>query len=670
MKRIYSIILTLAFPLLMMAQGWSANYSGVMLQGFYWNSYSDTKWTNLETQADELSQYFNLVWIPQSANCGGTSMGYDDYYWFTDYNSSFGNESELRSLINTFKDKGIGTIADVVINHRKNVSTWVDFPAEIYKGVTYQLKSTDICADDDGGATKTWADANGYSLSSNNDTGEGWAGMRDLDHYSENVQTNVKAYLNMLLNDLEYTGFRYDMVKGYSGSFTGMYNNYANPTYSVGEYWDGSTNNVIAWLNATKVDNKIESAAFDFPFRYTVRDAINNSDWSKLGNTSVMSNASYRQYAVTFVENHDTEYRSSTDSQDPIKKDTLAANAFLIAMPGTPCVFLKHWKDCKKDIKAMINARKVAGITNTSTYNNFRSSTAYYANKVTGTNCDLLVAVGNVSNMSEPSTSTWTKVLSGYHYTYYLSNSAEVAWADFPSGNYDNPIDVKLTAVSGTSGAKLVYTIDGTIPVATSTSVASGTTINISNSCSLKVGLIVNGIIKNVISRDYTITNFEPYTATVYLKDPGWTSVYFYAWDASSVLSDSWPGKVITDTKTINGSKFYYRTFAVNTSDYTFNIIFDKGSNAGQTVDIGPISKDKYYEITSTTNKFTVKDITDDVTGIEEVTTGNDRKFNKVDVYSIDGRRLRSMPKGTAYSEALDGMSQGLYIINDKKVVK
>ena len=123
----------------------------------------------------------------------------------------------------------------MVINHRKNVSNWVDFPAETYKGVTYQMLSTDICADDDGGATRTWASQNGYSLSSNNDTGEGWGGMRDLDHKSQNVQNNVKAYLDMLLNDLGYVGFRYDMVKGYSGSYTKLYNESSNPTYSLGE---------------------------------------------------------------------------------------------------------------------------------------------------------------------------------------------------------------------------------------------------------------------------------------------------------------------------------------------------------------------------------------------------------------------------------------------------
>ena len=280
MKKIFTTLAAVLASVNMFAQGWPANYSGVMLQGFYWDSYFDSKWTNLEAQAPELSQYFNLVWIPQSANCGGDkSMGYDDFYWFTNYNSSFGNEKELRSLIQTFKSNGIGTIADVVINHRKNVSNWVDFPVETYKGVTYEMKSTDICANDDGGKTKKWADENGYKLSNIYDTGEDWDGMRDLDHSSENVQTIVKAYLDMLLNDFGYAGFRYDMVKGYSGKFTGIYNTATKPTYSVGEYWDGNVSVVKKWLNATKVNEQITSAAFDFPIRYVVRNAI-KGNWS------------------------------------------------------------------------------------------------------------------------------------------------------------------------------------------------------------------------------------------------------------------------------------------------------------------------------------------------------------------------------------------------------
>ena len=405
-------------------QGWPENYSGVMLQGFYWDGYADAQWSRLESQADDLATTFSLVWIPQSANCGGQSMGYDDLYWFANYNSSFGTADELKSMIKTFKTKGIGTIADVVINHRKNVSNWVDFPKETYKGVTYELKSTDIVADDDKGATKTWATKNAYQLSANNDSGEGWDGMRDLDHKSENVQNNVKAYLKMLLEDFGYAGFRYDMVKGYSGQYTQLYNNDAMPKYSVGECWDG-TNTIKNWIEATGKT----SAAFDFQFRYTVRNAANNGDWTRLakqndGNWPLVSdnysNGSYRRYAVTFVENHDTEYRSATVQQDPLRKDTLAANAYLLAMPGTPCVFLKHWKAYKQEIANMVAVRKAVGITNMSQPSQVASNKDYYAVQVAGDGSKKLLCVVGTTAGSYTPNGDWKKVISGYHYAYYV----------------------------------------------------------------------------------------------------------------------------------------------------------------------------------------------------------------------------------------------------------
>ena len=426
-----------------MAQGWPKSYSGVMLQGFYWNSYADTQWTRLERQADDLAKVFDLVWIPQSGYCGGQSMGYDDLYWFTNYNSSFGTEAELRSMIKTFKDKGIGTIADVVINHRRNVSSWTDFPAETYNGVTYQMTYNDICSDDE-------AAKNGQKVGPNKDTGEGWDGMRDLDHKSENVQTNVKAYLKFLLNDLGYTGFRYDMVKGYSAEFTKMYNEDSKPQFSVGECWD-SSNTIKNWIDGTGKT----SAAFDFQFRYTVRNAANAGDWTKLGQQNdgnyplVSANyqtGSYRQYAVTFVENHDTEKRPDAD-QDPIKKDTLAANAYLLAMPGTPCVFFTHWKAYKQEIANMITVRKAVGITNTSAYANMASNKNYYAVQTTGTKGKLLVVVGTgAANYTPPTNGNWKKAISGYHYVYYVSD-LDPATIVYPEINTEEEKDVEYAGV-------------------------------------------------------------------------------------------------------------------------------------------------------------------------------------------------------------------------------
>jgi len=624
MKKFFTTTLIAVLPLLMLAQGWPTRYGGVMLQGFYWDSYSDSRWTKLESQADELAEFFKLVWIPQSASCGGgTSMGYDDLYWFTNYNSSFGSESQLRSMINTFKNKGIGTIADVVVNHRKNVSNWVNFPAETYKGVTYQLQSTDICRNDDGGAALEWASANGYSLSSNNDTGEDWGGMRDLDHRSTNVQENVKAYVKMLLDDLGYTGFRYDMVKGYSAQYTGMYNVYSGTQYSVGEYWDGNTTAVRNWIDGTKVDGVIQSAAFDFPFRYVMRDAANNNRWTNLGtstNRGLNMESNYKRYSVTFIENHDTEYRSSSSPQDPIKTNIEAANAYMLVMPGTPCVFLKHWLEYKESIKQMIYVRQLAEVTNTSQTGNLASNASanYYVQRTVGNRGTVLALMGSAS-YAVPA--TFVQVLSGTNYRLALSKTTETAWASKPSGEYESAFDVTLTAVSQSDGAQIVYTLDGSNPTASNgTKVASGSTVNISKTTTLKAALLINGAVSGMITRNYIIDTevFEPYEITVYLKDPtvapnNWSLVNFYTWDTptNKQFNGNWPGQTITETRMVNGVKFYCHRYTITGKDYCMNFVFNHGSSNMQTIDVTDVRTTSFFEVTSQTNKYNVTDVTD-----------------------------------------------------------
>ena len=90
---------------------WPEEYEGVMLQGFYWDSYNDTRWTRLTNQADELSKFFSLIWIPNSGYSGsGNNMGYTPQYWFSNHNSSFGSEEELRAMISKYKELGTGII--------------------------------------------------------------------------------------------------------------------------------------------------------------------------------------------------------------------------------------------------------------------------------------------------------------------------------------------------------------------------------------------------------------------------------------------------------------------------------------------------------------------------------------------------------------------------------
>ena len=677
MKRFSCLIITTMTALLTMAQGWPENYGGVMLQGFYWDSFKDTRWAVLEQQATDLASSFDLIWIPQSGNCGSQSMGYDDLWWFNDYNSSFGNEVQLRSMIQTFKTVGLGTIADVVINHRRNLSNWVDFPKETWNDETYEMLSTDICANDDGGATKKWATSNGYSVSANNDTGEGWGGMRDLDHKSENVQRIVKAYLNFLLSDLGYAGFRYDMVKGYSGSYTKMYNEDSKPQFSVGECWD-SSNTIRKWID----DTEKTSAAFDFQFRYTVRNACNNGNWTYLnrqndGNWPIVSNnydgGAYRQYAVTFVENHDTEWRSSSAPQDPIKKDTLAANAFLLAMPGTPCVFLKHWQDYKPEIKAMIAARKLSGINNKSVYENIVSDAKYFANSIDG---KLLVVVGDEKQFM-PEGGLWTKILSGHHYAYYLANTMETAWVNKGSGDFTEPFDIELKAVSNTDDAQLVYTLDGSEPSATNgTPCLSGTLLHVDATMTLKVGLLVNGVISGIITRTFNYQEAEPEPVVVipdfctvaegevcaFFEAPAdWTNtICCWAWCDSPSENftysqrKNWPGIDCELLGTApNGNKVWKWTWdgtKQNNSSATQpqKIIFN---NTGQPqTDNLDFTQAGYYNDEGLQGVVTATAIT--------APKNIQRSMSNVQWYDLQGRRMNGYP-----------IKKGVYIHNGKKAV-
>lgn len=598
------------------SQGWASDYSGVMLQGFSWDSYNESQWKVLEKQADEMKDYIDLVWLPQSGKCMETTqvMGYMPYYYFNQ-NSSFGSEAELRSLITKFKAAGIGAIADVVVNHR-NTDGWFTFPAETYKGVTYQMQSTDICKNDDGGATATQAATDGVSLSQNNDEGTDFGGCRDIDHKSENVQKVIKAYLKYLKDDLGYTGFRYDMVKGFDGSHVADYNDATGVEFSVGEYWDGN-DKIESWINRTKK----KSAAFDFQFRYNVRDAVNgaangkvttSSDWSKLNsNDNLMHDANYRRYAVTFVENHDTQKRSESEQNDPLRKDTIAANAYLLAMPGTPCIFQPHWNKYKPELKEMIAARKYAGITNMSNYANKQSKKTLYVNEVIGTKHKLLVAVGNDAAGYAGETG-YTKILSGYHYAYFLSNDAETSWTSMPSGSYEEGFKTTLTAVSQTEGAKLVYTLNGSDPTAESTTIESGKEISINGTCTLKVGLLVNGKVRNIATHQYTIEKFKAYKFMVYVNADAvkWSPLYCYTWKKAA--SVEWPGEEMTKTKTIGGKTWYYKEVSIDNATELVNVIFNNGTDKPQTVDITGLTNTAYFEIETSKEgkKYKVKDVT------------------------------------------------------------
>lgn len=435
MKHFFTLIFTLmGLPLGIMAQGWPANYGGVMLQGFYWDSYSDTQWTNLTSQADELSKYFNLIWVPQSGWCKSTTdMGYYPRYWFNQ-NSAFGTEQELRTMISTFKAKGTGIIADVVVNHKNGVSNWCDFANETVMGKntckTYSVTwdntgYTQICNNDEAN-TATKSEAKG-KIKGAADTGLGDTGCRDLDHTNDRTQQNIKTYEDFLLNEMGYTGFRYDFVKGYDPKYIKMYNEASKPKFSVGEYWQGSVTaskkddhpfgGVKDWVEATGKT----SAAFDFPMKYLIKVAF-DGNWKLLADYKTRTLVGIEpQYAVTFIDNHDTG--EPHDNPDPLRANVEAANAYILAMPGTPCIWISHWKPYKYTIKKCILARKIAGVTNTSSIIKSEGQDNGYVLIVKGNKGNVMLLLGSPTY----NTTGYQLACEGLEFKYYVSNGLDIS---------------------------------------------------------------------------------------------------------------------------------------------------------------------------------------------------------------------------------------------------
>ena len=220
-----------------------------------------------------------------------------------------------------------------------------------------------------------------------------------------------------------------------------------------------------------------------------------------------------------------------------------------------------------------------------------------------------------------------------HHEVTNYTSPAPTLSIDQPSGQYQGSVTVTITASE--SNAVIVYTTDGTTPTANSPHATGSVSLTFRDNTVLTAGVLYQGKVRNVVQREYIFHGFVPYTATVYIKDPttapnNWSTVYVYAWDDTGVISDTWPGVRVTATKVVQGQRFYYRTFNVNSEDYTFNVVLSQGDNQHQSVDITGISRDIYLEVTSTTNKYTVADITDqyaylvgDVDGDGEVSIGD-----------------------------------------------
>ncbi|OJJ16367.1 alpha-amylase [marine bacterium AO1-C] len=346
----------------------SGDGKDIILQGFHWNSWKSNTWQTIASDANAIQEAgFTMVWFPPvSKSTGGT--GYLPNEWYN-LNSAHGTDAELRTAVNALKTLGVKSLADIVINHRVGTLDWADFTNPAFADNAQAITPED-----------EWGKGTG-----NPDTGADFNAGRDLDHTNASVQTEIKQWMAWLKNDVGFTGWRYDFVKGYKGSFTGTYNDASSPYFSVGELWPDITGDyrasgadvnyhrqkIVDWINATGD----KSPAFDFTTKWQLMLATESKEYYRLKDAEgkpIGVMGWWPEMAVTFVDNHDTG-TSPGGGQDfwPFPEAKLAEGyAYILTHPGTPTVYQTHYFDSgntlKSTIKTLMGIRKAQGITSTS----------------------------------------------------------------------------------------------------------------------------------------------------------------------------------------------------------------------------------------------------------------------------------------------------------------
>jgi alpha-amylase len=348
------------------AEKYNGGGKDILLQGFHWDSHSGAPdpagggkkywYTILKENAPTVKAAgFTWVWFPPPSDSAAPE-GYLPRRW-NDLTTEYGTEDQLKDAVQALAP--VRAMADTVLNHRVGVAT----PGFDFESPRFPDWRKAIASDDSSGVG-TGAPR----------TGEKFDAASDLDHTNPDVRAAIKDYLKRL-QAVGFRGWRYDVVKGYAARFVAEYNDATTPGFSVGEYFDGDRQKVTDWIDATSG----KSTAFDFPTRYLLYDAIRADDYGRL--SSVNNGRAvpggligfWPGMAVTFVDNHDTEWRRDDEhrrqgnaTRSFPDKTVAMAYAYILTHPGVPCVFWSHYFDwgmyTRERIDKLIKVRKDNGI--------------------------------------------------------------------------------------------------------------------------------------------------------------------------------------------------------------------------------------------------------------------------------------------------------------------
>lgn len=585
----------------------------VMLQAFYYDSYRDgapgdvkingkqlgnTKWNVLLAQSGEIGTYFDLVWLPPSGKSEGGTGYHQTVY--SNQNSDWGSQKELLEFINRMHAVNTKVVADIVINHAGGKSWCEFFPQNFGEYGNFEPDASWIAQSDEVNFNAEAGDCKGQATGPEDGGYNGqdnYGSARDWAHAKPEVQEMMKAYLKWMKNVIGFDGWRYDYAQGFKGHYINMYNSASENYFSVVEFWNGDMNNIKSYLN----DVNWNTLAFDFSTKYSAIQGIADGQYQKCMGSGLLG-AGLSKYAVTFVDSHDTYFgcQAGRDNNDEIggcgksmedynKDRVLGANAFILSMPGVPCVFYPHWAKYKDAIGKMVLARKAAGVHSESKVSD-EAGNGYYKSTITGHHGSIRLLLGPNSGFESTPQGYKLAYKGGNFAMYYNTTESEVPVLSItPSTIYkteSHTVEMSAVALSGTP--TIYYTVDGTDPTTSATKKTYTAAFTITGTVTVKAYAELNGVKTAVQEATYTYQEPQQTPLTVKFMPPAtWEKVYLYAWNGANL--GAWPGMEWT---TQDAEGWLYHVFPGDVREVS--IIFTNGAGE-QSSDI-LLDQDACYE--------------------------------------------------------------------------
>ena len=362
-------------------------FNGTMMQWFHWYVPNDgNHWNRLKEQASDLAKAgITALWLPPAykASGGMSDVGYGVYDLFDlgefdqkgTIRTKYGTKDEYVAGVKTARAAGLQIYADVVFNHKMGgdaeeefeaipldpndrnrplgnaemIKSWTryDFPGRgdqyssmkwrwwHFDSVDYNSKKPDYKAvyrmKDKSFETKVDLRGGNYD----------YLMGCDLDMNHPEVRGELKYWGEWMLDTIGVDGFRLDAIKHIQGDFFNEWLDHlearaGRELFTVGEYWSEDFG-ALSWYigNAGGRLN-----LFDVPLHYNFHRASKaggSYDMRKILDGTLMQNLPL--FAVTFVDNHDTQPLQALESIVEAWFKPLAYALILLRAEGYPSIF-------------------------------------------------------------------------------------------------------------------------------------------------------------------------------------------------------------------------------------------------------------------------------------------------------------------------------------------